>query len=84
MKPSEAPRLEGWTTASEIAEELGISRQTVNQMFHNDEFKSLHRVGSDTKKPMFVVSTKEFDKIKETRTFPRSKSAPVAEVSESS
>lgn len=83
MKPSEAPRLEGWTTASEIAEELGISRQTVNQMFHNDEFKTLHRVGSDTKKPMFVVSTKEYEKVKETRTFPRSKSH-VVESSESS
>lgn len=77
MKPSEAPRLTGWTTASEIAEELGISRQTVNQMFWNGEFKTLHRVGGDEKKPMFVVKTSEFEKVKQTRTFPRSKSSTI-------
>lgn len=75
MKPSDAPRLPGWTTATEIAEELGISRQTVNQMFWNGEFKTLHRVGSDTRKPMFVVKTSEFNKVKSTRVFPRSKAA---------
>lgn len=78
MKPNEAPRLAGWTTASEIAEELGVSRQTVNQMFWNGEFKSLHRVGSDTRKPMFVVKTKEFEKVRASRVFPRSKSAAAA------
>lgn len=72
MKPSEAPHLSGWTTASEIAEDLGISRQTVNQMFWNGEFETLHRVGSDTRKPIFVVATEEYERVKETRTFPRS------------
>jgi hypothetical protein len=73
MKPSDAPRLEGWTTATEIADELGISRQTVNQMFWNDEFKTLRRVGPpDTKRPMFVVKTAEFNKVRASRHFPRS------------
>lgn len=73
MTPSEAPRLPGWVTASEVAEELGISRQTVNQMFWAGEFESLHRVGADTRKPMFVVATEEYERIKATRTFPRSR-----------
>lgn len=75
MKPDEAPRLQGWTTATEIADELGVSRQTVNQMFWNDEFKTLTRIGSDTRKPYFVVKTSEFNKVKAKRVFPRSKAA---------
>ena len=77
--PSDAPHLAGWTTATEIADGLGISRQTVNIMFKNGEFKTLHRVGkTGARRPMFVVKTTEFERMKERREFPRSKAADEA------
>lgn len=82
MNPNEAPRVPGWTTATEISEELGVSRQTVNQMFWAGEFKTLHRVGGDSKKPFYVVKTSEFEKVKETRAFPRGKAAAEARAAE--
>lgn len=74
MKPENAPRLKGWMTASEVSKELGISRQTTNQMIHNGEFKSLHLTGpEDATKPQYMVRTSEVEKMKETRVFPRRK-----------
>ena len=80
--PMQAPRLKGWMTATEIAIELGVSRQTVNQMLWDGEFKTLHRVGPDSARPMYVVKTSEFEKIKATRNFPRSPRAVSVEVEE--
>lgn len=73
MKPDNAPRLETWMFPTEIAQELGISRQTVNQMIHAGEFKSLHLAGGSEKKPQFAVRRSEVEKIAETRVFPRRK-----------
>lgn len=75
VTPENCPRLEGWTTATEISDLLGISRQTVNQMFWAGEFGTLHRLGPDSRKPFLVVKTSEFEKIRATRLFPRSKTA---------
>lgn len=71
-KPDEAPRLKEWASASEISEILGVSRQTVNKMIHNGEFKTLHVSGAvSASKPLFMVKRKELDDIKETRVFTR-------------
>lgn len=71
-KPSEAPRLEEWASASEISEILGVSRQTVNKMIHAGEFETLHISGAEgASKPLFVVSRKEVAHIKATRVFTR-------------
>lgn len=77
--PDEAPSIPGWTPATEVAEELGVSRQTVNEMFKAGEFKTLHRLGKNKeRKPIFAVKTSELEKIKESRSFPRSKAANAA------
>jgi excisionase family DNA binding protein len=71
-KPDEAPRLKEWASASEISEILGVSRQTVNKMIHAGEFETLHVSGATSaSKPLFLVSRKEVDHIKENRVFTR-------------
>lgn len=72
MKPDNAPRLTQWMNASEIAEALGISRQTVNQMIHDGEFKSLHLSGIEGRKGQYFAKRTEVEKMKEQRKFPRS------------
>lgn len=42
MKPDKAPRLDQWATATEVAETLGLSRESANRMIHNGDFKTLH------------------------------------------
>lgn len=71
-KPADAPRLKGWMVASEVASELGISRQTVNQLIHAGEFDSLTVFGGSSTKPQFMVKTAEVEKMKKNRAFPRS------------
>lgn len=75
MKPEQAPRLKDWMNASEVAKEFGISRQTVNGMIHNGEFKTLHISGPTDQKGQYYVKRSEVEKMKKTRVFPRSKSA---------
>lgn len=75
MKPDSAPRLVDWMNASEVAEELGISRTTVNQMVHAGEFKTLHISGVVGQKPQFMIKRKEVETLKETREFPRRRAA---------
>lgn len=69
MKPEDAPRLLQWMNATEVAAEFGVSRQTVNQMIHNGEFKSLHRSGLPDQKPQFYVKRSEVEKMLSSRTF---------------
>ncbi len=64
MKPAEAPTLAGWATASEVAKELGISRQIANKMINRGDFNSLHLLG---KRPIYVVKINELEKIKAAR-----------------
>lgn len=72
MKPANAPRLAQWMNASEIAEALGISRQTVNQMIRGGDFKSLHLSGLEGRKGQYMVKRSEVEKMKGSREFPRS------------
>lgn len=74
MKPADAPRLTMWMNASEVAHEFGVSRQTVNQMIHAGEFKSLHLSGVPGQKPQFMVKRSEVEKMMKSRVF-RGKSA---------
>lgn len=71
MKPEDAPVLEEWSTATEIALVLGISRQTTNLMIRGGEFKTLHRKGTP-EKPQYFVRTEELNAMVGHRTFPRS------------
>lgn len=64
MKPTEAPALEGWVTASEVAGELGVSRQTANKMINRGDFATLHTLG---KRSMYVVREEEVERVKEAR-----------------
>lgn len=63
-KPEEAPQLSQWVTASDVAAELGTSRQVVNKMIQRGDFKSLHLLG---KRPIYVVKRSELEKVKEAR-----------------
>jgi excisionase family DNA binding protein len=74
MTPDDAPRLSGWLTPTEVAELLGVSRQTVNQMIRNGDFDSLHLLGP-TSRPQYVVADYEVAKTKANRTFPRASRA---------
>lgn len=58
MRPDEAPTLEGWVTASDAAELLGMSRQAFNRKMHRGDFTRLRTLGS---KPIFVVARDEVE-----------------------
>ena len=66
VKPPAAPRLTEWMTPTEAAQAFGVSRQTVNQMIRDGEFRSLHVIGP-TSRPQYVVSRDEVDRLKRTR-----------------
>lgn len=57
----EAPLLPGWLTASQVADALGIARQSVNRLIHEGKFKTLHRLGE---RPVFIVKTSEVERLK--------------------
>lgn len=46
MPPANFPRLEGWLTATEVAERLHLSRQQINKMINKGQFSSTHVVGT--------------------------------------
>lgn len=50
------PVLEGWLTAIEAAEILGISRQSVARMMTEGVFRTLRAVGD---RPLYVVRAEE-------------------------
>jgi predicted DNA-binding transcriptional regulator AlpA len=62
-----APRLDEWMTASQIAESLGITRQSVNRMMNEGRFKTLHRLGE---RPIFIVSRAEIEAMAASRLPP--------------
>jgi excisionase family DNA binding protein len=72
VKPADAPRLTEWLTPTEAAAIFGISRQSVNEMIQAGEFESLHLVGP-ARRPQYVISRTEVERIKATRRFPRAK-----------
>lgn len=59
MTPENAPELKGWVTASQAAELLGISRQSVNRMINRGEFTTLHALGE---RPVYLISRTEVQK----------------------
>jgi predicted site-specific integrase-resolvase len=52
------PVLEGWLTAVEVAEVLGISRQSVARMMTEGVFRTLRQVGD---RPLYVVRVEEVE-----------------------
>ena len=52
------PVLEGWITAVEAAEVLGISRQSVARMMTEGVFRTLRAVGD---RPLYVVRIEEIE-----------------------
>ena len=48
--------LDGWLSAKQAAEALGISRQSVARMMNEDTFSTLHAVGE---RPLYVVHEDE-------------------------
>ena len=58
MSRFDVPPLEGWTTISEAAELLGVTRQAVHKMIFDRKLKSVRRLGS-VLKPIYVVRTAE-------------------------
>lgn len=70
MLPRDAPRLSEWLTASDVADALGVSRQTVNTMINGGEFETLHTVGLAVR-PLYLVRREEVLAIARTRNFRR-------------
>lgn len=66
MNPENAPHLEEWMNATEVAEFLGLSRQSVSVMMQREQFKTLHTFGT-AKKPQLVVRRSEVEAFKEAR-----------------
>jgi predicted site-specific integrase-resolvase len=71
--PENAPRLLEWMNASEVAETLGVSRQSVHEMIRAGEFKTLHVSGLPSQRPAYYVKRVEVEQIKSTRVFPRAR-----------
>jgi len=80
MKPENAPHLDEWMNASEIAVFLGVSRTTVNEMIRAGEFKTLHTSGPVGARPAYMVKRDEVEALANVRTFPRAKAEDSAEV----
>lgn len=59
------PVLPGWMTATDAAEELGLSRQSINRMISAGVFKTAHTIGK--RHPIFVLTDKEVIFIKTKR-----------------
>lgn len=64
MKVEEAPRLTEWLTATEVAEALDVSRQTVNRLINSGAFETLHLLGE---RPIYVVRAKEVEEMRRAR-----------------
>lgn len=63
---SEVPRLEGWLTFPEAADELGVTKQMVHKMAFGSKpvLRIVRRVGD---KPIYVVDEKEVLALKKRR-----------------
>jgi Mn-dependent DtxR family transcriptional regulator len=67
-KPADAPELPGYAAVAAIAARLGVTRQTVHQMFGAGEFETLVRLGQQ-----YAVEVKELEAMAKKRSFPRGK-----------
>jgi predicted DNA-binding protein (UPF0251 family) len=61
----EIPVLEGWLTASQAAEILGVTRQAVNQKIRAGLFKTAGVVGGDN--PVYLIKEREVEKVADER-----------------
>lgn len=66
MHPKDAPHLSEWATAAEVAQRLGVTRQTVNRMFWSGMFSTLHQFGVPDANT-FCISRKELEKFAKER-----------------
>lgn len=65
LTAADVPPLREWVTATQIADFLDISRQSVNRMLQTGKFKTLHAIGE--RRPIFVVKRVEMESFKEER-----------------
>lgn len=69
------PVLRNWVTATQVAEELGVTRQRVNKMITNGDFKSVHILEGSK---MYVVQRVEVEKLKLARAGGTEVAEPIA------
>lgn len=72
-KPADAPQVTDKVTATEIADMLGVSRQSANRMIHEGVFDSLEKLG---KRPIYQVLTAEVEKLAKKRSEPKAEKEP--------
>lgn len=56
MPPADFPRLEGWMTATEVAQKLNLSRQQINKLINGGFFTTVHTLGS-----LYLVESREVE-----------------------
>lgn len=56
---ADVPILSKWVLVTEAADMLGLSKQAVHGLIRKDEFKTLHRVGENENKPIYVIDIDE-------------------------
>lgn len=61
---SDVPFLEGWTTLTEAAERLGVSKQAVHKMASEGKITTLRRIG---RKPLYVMRDAELTRLEAAR-----------------
>ncbi len=61
-----APKLHGWISLTELAVDLGVSRQAVHQMADDSRLETLCWAGGD--RPTWLITQKERDRLVQART----------------
>lgn len=67
--PENAPWLEDYYVASQVADALKVTRQTVNQMIHAGKFSTLTLVGKESR-PQYLVQKAEVQKMLDAQNLP--------------
>lgn len=65
MRQKFVPELSEWVLLSTVARELHLSRQQVHNL--RDKFKTLHRLGDEEDRPIFVITRAELNEFRRNR-----------------
>lgn len=58
---ADVPLLPDWILVTEAADMLGLSKQAVHGLIRTDKFESLHRLGQNADKPIYILKRKEVE-----------------------